>query len=143
MRQITDLFLCQIAFIGASEVEFIAILSCLDASQDGAELWQFNFADTCQLVFHLLMLRFQLLVIGQVLPFATSADTEMLAERRFTYLTIFNKSHHFALGKGVFLTSDLYVTNIARNTERYEDHQVVPMQQTFALSGNSLNFYPF
>ena len=143
VRQIADLFFGQITFVGASEIELVAVFSRFHTSQDGTELRQFYLSDTRQLVFHLLLLRLQLSLVGQVLPLTASADTEMLAEGRLTYLTIFYESHHFAFGKGVLLTSNLYVADVARNTKGNEDHQVVPMQQTFALSGNSLNFYPF
>ena len=142
VRQIADLFFGQITLVGASEIELVAVLSRFHASQDGTELWQFYLSDTRQLVFHLLLLRLQLSLVWQVLPLTASADTEMLAEGRLTYLTIFYESHHFAFGKGVLLTSNLYVADITGNAERDKDYQVVPVQQALAFSGDSLYSYP-
>ena len=84
------------------------------APQDGHKLGQFHLADTCQLVEHLLLLELQLRLVGQILPFTATAHTEMFTEGYRAYLTIFYKPHHFALGKGVLLPSDLYVADITR-----------------------------
>jgi hypothetical protein len=54
---------------------------------------------------------------------------------------MFYEAHHFAFRKGVLLASDLYVAHVARHTEGYEDHQVLPMEQALAFSGDSLYCY--
>ena len=102
------------------------------------KLGQFHLADTCQLVEDLLLLELQLRLVGQILPLTTTAHTEMFAEGHRAYLTIFYKPHHFALGKGVLLPSDLYVADITRHAERHKHHQLLPVEQAFSLCGNSL-----
>ena len=74
-------------------------LLCLDAAKNGTKFWQFYLADTCQMVEYLLLFELQLFVVGQILPFTTTADTEMLTEGSRAYITIFYKAHHLALGK--------------------------------------------
>jgi hypothetical protein len=135
------LLLCQIALVGTAEVEFVAIILCLDATEDRLELWQFNLPDTMQLVINLLLFEFQLFRIGQILPLATTADTEMLAEGYRAYITVFYNPHHFTFGKGVFLTANLYIAYIARNAERNEHNHVFPVEQALSLSGHSLYLY--
>ena len=104
----TNLFLREPTFVRTAKVELVAICLCMYAPQDGHKLGQFHLADTCQLVEDLLLLELQLRLVGQILPLTTTAHTEMFAEGHRAYLTIFYKPHHFALGKGVLLPSDLY-----------------------------------
>ena len=94
-----------------------------------------------QLVIDLLLLELELFLVGQVLPLATTADSEVVTEGRRAYLTKFNKAYHLAFGKGVFLATDLNVTDITRYTERHEYHQIVPVEKTFSLGGNRLYRY--
>ena len=67
------------------------------------------------------------------MPLAASTDTEMFAERYRAYITIFNKAHHLALGKGMLLAADLDVADVARDTEGYEHDEVVPMEQALSF----------
>ena len=90
---------------------------------------------------YLLLFELQLLLIRQVLPLTTTTGTEVLAEGGRAYITIFYKAHHFALGKGVFFAANLYVAYVARHAEGYEYYQFIPMEQAFALGGNSLYRY--
>ena len=60
----------------------------------------------------------------------------MLAEGGRAYITIYNKPYHFALGEGMLLASDLYVTDVARDAEWYEHHQIVPVEQALAFGGH-------
>ena len=94
-----------------------------------------------QLVVHLLLLELNLLFVGQVLPFATSTHSEMFAEWGRAYITIFSDSHYFALGKGVLLSANLHIANVARHTEGYKHHQVVPVEQALTLGSHGLDFY--
>ena len=134
----TNLFLRQPALIRTAEVELIPVLLRLDAAKDGPELGEFDLTDACQLVKDLLLLELQLFRIGQVLPFATATDTEVLAERFHAYITIFYKTYHLALSKGVLLATDLHVAHITGHTEGYEHHQIVPVEQALAFGCHSL-----
>ena len=66
----------------------------------------------------------------------------MSAEWGRAYITIFDKSHNFTLCKRVLLAANLYIAHIAWYAEWYKHHHVVPMEQTFALSGNCLYLNP-
>ncbi len=134
----TDLLLGQIPFVRTAVIELIAILLRLHAAEDGSEVGEGDLSDTRQLVEDLLLLELQLLFIGQVLPLTTATDAEVLTKGYRAYLTIFYKAHHLALGKGVLLTTDLNVADVARDTERHKDDQLVPMEKTLAFSGHSL-----
>jgi hypothetical protein len=57
----------------------------------------------------------------------------MLAERYCTYVALLYEPHYFAFGKRVLLTTNLNVTYVARHAKRYEYHQFVPVEQTFAF----------
>jgi hypothetical protein len=66
----------------------------------------------------------------------------MLTERYRAYFTIFYEAYHLALGKRVFLATNLHVAHIARHAEGYKDHQLVPVEQAFSLGSNSLDGDP-
>ena len=136
-----DLLLGKIALIGTTEVQLITILLCFHRAKDRTELWQFNLSDTCQLVVYLFLFELQLLLVGQVLPLAATTNAEVFTKRYRAYITIFNKAHHLAFGKGVFLAPDLYVTHVARHAERHKYHQFFPVEQTFALSSHGFYCY--
>ena len=63
----------------------------------------------------------------------------MLTEGYRAYITIFYKAYHLTLGKRVLLATNLHVTHIARHTEGYKHHHLVPMEQALAFSGNGLD----
>ena len=136
--QRSKLLLGQISLVGASEVEFITVLLCLHGAEDGIELGQLYLSDARELVVDLLLLELQLLLIGQVLPLAATADTEMLTEGYRAYLTIFYNTHHLALGERMFLTTNLYVADVTRNAERYKHHHIIPVEQALPFGGNGL-----
>ena len=81
----------------------------------------------------------QLCGVIHCLPFAASADTEMLTEGYRAYITIFNKANDLAFGKRMLFTSYLNVADIARYAERYKYYQVFPMEKTLSLC--SYGFY--
>ena len=83
MWQLFNFLFRQIALVGTTEVELVTILFRLHATQNRAELGQRHFSDTRQLVIYLLLLHFQLLFVGKLLPFTSAAYTEVLAERRY------------------------------------------------------------
>ena len=141
IRQCLNLLFSEITLIGASKVQFVTILLRLYAAKDRTKFWQLHLANAMQLVIHLLLLELQLLWVGQILPLAASTHAKVLTEGYCAYLTICNKAHHLALGKGVLLATNLYVTNIARYAEGDEDPQVLPVEQSFSLSGHSFYRY--
>jgi len=136
---IFQLFAGQPTLICAAEVELVAVGLCLDGAEDGAELGQFDFADAMELVVNLLLLELQLLLVWQILPLATAADTEVFTEGGRAYLTILYKANHLPLSEGVLLTAYLHVAHIARHAEGYEHNQFLPVEQALSLSCHSLN----
>jgi hypothetical protein len=76
-----------------------------------------------------------LFFVRQILPLTPSADSEVLAERNGTHLTIFYEAYYFTFGKGMFLAANLYVAYIARYAERYEDYEFTPVEEALTLGG--------
>ena len=76
-----DLLARQPAAVGEGEFELVAIELRLRRAEAGRDLGQFDLADARQLIADLFGLEAQLLVVGEILPLAASADAEMLAER--------------------------------------------------------------
>ena len=87
----------------------------------------------------MLLLELQLLLVGQILPLASAADAEVLAEGRCAYITIINESYHLALSERVLLATYLHVNDVARYTERHENNEFVPVKQALAFGGYGLN----
>ena len=92
-----------------------------------------------QLVVHLLLLKLQLLLVGQVLPLATAANAEMLAERSRAYITIFYNTYNLALCKRMFLAAYLHVNNVARHAPGHKNYQFVPVEQAFPLGSHGFD----
>ena len=125
--------------VAAAELQFVAVFLCLDRTQDRIERRQLDLTDARELVEHLLLFGLQLLLVGQVLPFAAAADAEMLAERSGAHLTLADEAHNAAFGIAVLLLHDLHVDDIAWDAERYEYDQVVVVKQALAFRSNGLD----
>ena len=136
-------FFRQPSLVGTAIVHFVSVLPLLDRAKDRAELRQFNLSDARQLVLYLPFLHLQLFGVGQVLPFASATETEVLTARFFAYLTILYKPHHFTLSKAVLLSSDLYVNNVTWYAKRYEYNQVIPVEQRLSFGGTCFNLHLF
>ena len=139
LGQHANLLFRQIPFVGASEVQLVAVLLRLHRAEDWPELRQRYLADACQLVLHLLLLELQLFLIGQVLPLTASADAEVLTEGHGTNLARLHNPHHLALGKRVLLAPDLNVAHVAWHAPGHKHHQVLPVEQAFPLGSHRFN----
>lgn len=121
--------------VTATKLEFVAVRCRLDRSKDRRDRRQVDLADTRQLIKDLLLLGFKLLLIGQILPLATTTDAEMLTERLRTHLTLLDEVDDAALGIFVFLTIDLHIDNIAehrtarRPHSRRDEKGICPLRQ--------------
>lgn len=98
-------------------------------------------ANAAQLLHHLVLLRLQLLLVWQLLPFASATQTEMLALRLYTDVTVLMESYDLRLGIRMFLTLNLQINNIPRNTKWHENYHVVPTDNTLAFRCNVLYCY--
>ena len=116
---------CEPSLVTASELEFVAIFECLHTAHDGAELRKLHLADACELVVYLLLLCLELLLVGQVLPFAASAHSEMLALRLCAQFALLYKSYNLCLAVVVLLLAHLQVYHVARHGEWHEHYHVV------------------
>ena len=99
----SHLLACEPALVAASEFQFVAIFLSLCRAHDRRNLGQFHLAYASQLVIYLLLFCLQLLGVGQVLPFASTAHSEMLAKRCLAYLTILYKADYLRLTIAVLL----------------------------------------
>ena len=137
-RLVLQLFAGQPSLIGTAKVELVTVLLSVYGAQDGTKFRQFNLSDARQLVEYLLLLELQLLGVGQILPLAATADTEVLAEGSRAYITILYKAYYLAFGKGVLLASDLHVAHIAGHAKRHKHHQLLPVEQALPFGCHSL-----
>ena len=135
VRQRGNFLVGQIALVGASKVQLVAVFLSLDTSQDGAKFGQLYLADACQLVKDLLLLHAQLFVVGNLLPLATAAHAEVLAERLGAHLAVFMKTDDFCFHERVLLTANLQVDDIARHSPRYKHHHLVNACHRFSFGG--------
>ena len=92
-----------------------------------------------ELVFNLLAFCFQLHVIWERLPLATSAYSEMLAERFKSVCGCLFKLQNEPFHIVLFLFGHLDLDYISRYGELYEQCHAVYMSQGFALSCHGFN----
>ena len=76
-----------------------------------------------------------MLLVRQILPLTTSADSEVLTERNCAHLTIFYEAYYFTFGKGMFFATYLYVAHVTRYAERYEYNEFTPVEEALTLGG--------
>ena len=125
--------------VGKGKFELVAVVARLGRGQAGANLGQGNLTDAGELIAHLLGLEAQLLLVGQILPLATSTHPEVGAEglraqRRTLYII-----DHITLHEATTLLANLYVHHIPRNGHRYKDHLLVPTTHCLAFGGQGRN----
>ena len=89
----------------------------------------------------LCLLCLQLLGVGQGLPFASAADTEVLASRLYPYGAPLYEVYGTRLTVLMLLFGDLQVYYIAGDDERHKDDLVVDVCHAFSLGGNALYLY--
>ena len=92
---------------------------------------------------HLLLLELQLVVVRNVLEFATATHAEMLTHWLGANFTWLYQIHNVTLAKAVFLAVDFHIGNIARSTKWYKHHQVVPASDAFTLGCHFSYLKPF
>lgn len=130
-RWVLQLLLRKPSLVATSKLQLVAILPYLHGAEDGAERGQLHLPDALQLVVHLLLLGLELLLVGQVLPFASAADAEMLALWRGPYGAGCDEAHHATLAVAVFLLHDLHVGNIAGNAKGNKHHLLAVVEMHF------------
>ena len=89
-----------------------------------------------ELVINLLLLCLKLHFIRKRLPFASSADTEMTAERFESMFRRLNHSEDEAFHVILFLFSDFDVYNVSRDSKLHEKHGAVNSGNCFAFGSN-------
>ena len=129
------------SFVTASKLQFVSIFQGLHTAHNGAERRQFHLSDAAQLVFHLTLLGLELCAVGQILPFASTAHSEMLANGHLPHLTIREESHHLAFTITMLLFLQLNVHNIPGYTKGDKHHHIVNTCQGLALGSHVCNGY--
>ena len=129
--------------VGTAVFGLVAIFLGFDRTQDGAELGQFHLSDSGQLIHHLLLLGLELVLIGQVLPFAASTNTEVAAHRFHSLLAVFHKSQHVGLGVILAFLLDPQIHHIARHGKCDKHCHVVHVGHGLALGGHGLYSHIF
>ena len=129
LRALGNLLACEPALVAAAELQLVAVFLDVYRAHDRHELRQLYLSDACELVEHLLLLSLQLLLVGQVLPFASAADAEMLAHRLCAYVALIDEAYYFCLAVAVLLLAHLQVNHVAGYGERHENNHVVDVCQ--------------
>ena len=129
----SQLFRSKPALVAASELNLVTVLLGLHAAHDRAELREFDLADAGELVFHLLLLRLDLLLVRKVLPFATATDAEVLAHRLLSYVALLDEANYLRLAILMFFLNYLQIYHIARHAERHEDDLVIYASDALTL----------
>src|SRR5690606_17134797 len=105
-------------------------------AQYGLHLRQLHMPYALQLVFHLLLLVFQLLFVGQHLPFATAANTKMRTKRLYPQRRWRYQFGEFSFGPALFRFVYKYMRNISRyGTGHKQCFSVFQMGDAFAFGG--------
>ena len=81
-------------------------------------------SDSSQVILHLLLLPFELLRVGQYLPFAAAAHAVVLAHRLAALLRRLHHTCHARLHKRVLLLRHLQIDDVARHAVRHKAHHV-------------------
>ena len=129
--------------IGETKLEFVTILACFFGTQDGTARRQLNFADSREMVHHLLLFVAQLCLVGQDLPLASAAHAVVRAERFGTLLGIFVDVHGFRLGITVFLATDLQIHHIAGHHIGHKNGESVDLGQSLTFGSDIGDKYFF
>ena len=105
-------------------------------------------ADSNKLVIDLLPLGFELKIVGEYLPLATSAGSEVFAEWFKPAGRGLDYAHYASVHEGFLALSNHHIDHIARNCEGYEQHPgssllglrgELGMRQRLALGSHSLD----
>jgi hypothetical protein len=89
-----------------------------------------------------LLFKFQLGIVGHVLPFATPAGTKMLAEMpRCGILMVELRRVIFTFAKVLFAFINFNICNITRDGFFYKQNKIVGFANTFAFFGYINNRY--
>ena len=100
-------------------------------------------ADTSELVEHLLLLEAQLLVVGQLLPLASSAYAEMTASGRHATVAQLVPLDDFCLGIAVLLAAYLEIDHVARHGPGNEDYQARLLLTVVGRNGDADEGFSF
>ena len=125
--------------VGESELQLVAVLINLLATEERGNLWQLNLTNTGEAIHNLLLLMTQLLLVGKNLPFASTALAIVLADGLAAGRGGGNDALYATLHEGVLLAGYLYIHNIARYAIWHKQHHIVHTGNGFALSSNACN----
>ena len=121
LRQALDLLAGEIALVGASEIQLVAVFLGLLRTQYGHALGQLHLGDSLQLLNHLGLLHLQLLRVGEHLPLASAARSKVLAQWFMTQFAGLDEPDHLAVPVVRLLADDTQVDYIAGDAEGHKD----------------------
>ena len=124
------------ALVGTAELQLVTILLRLRRTQDRPARRQLHLSDTLQGIHHLLLLPAQLLAVGQTLPLAAAAYTEMRTEGLGPQFAALVKPHSHSLGIVMLLARQLQIHHIAGHHIGNKHHQVVNTYKGLAFGSH-------
>ena len=128
------------ALVRGGELQLVAVELGLAGRDDGTDLGEFEMSCARELVEDLPLLGLQLHAIGEQLPAAASADTEMFAEWLQPVGRGLHQAHYATFEVVLFLYRNPDVDDISRHGVFYEhDLPLRGVRDAFALRGNALH----
>lgn len=124
------------------EFEFVAVVRRPGRADDGRERRKFHLAYPGKLVAYLFLLEAELFGVGEVLPFASSANAEVLAKGFGTQGRFFDVADDRPLHETPAPVAYLHVHHVARDGERYEYDHIVVSAHSLAFGGQGGYFQP-
>ena len=110
-------------------------------TEDRAYLGQFDLADTCQVVYYLLLFVFQLLLVRQNLPFTSTADAEMPASRLATDRGGVYDPQHAGFHERVFLFGHLQIHDVSRHAVGHKDDHPFSLRTWYIVPLHFVTWY--
>ena len=119
---------------------------------------QLYLSDALQGIHYLLLLELQLLLVGHMLPLATSANAKHVAHRLHAHRRCFDETYNLPLGIRTARFQNLHVTDVTFSRKRHKEHftnlitllvsadasitaHTIKVRYTFALGSISFNLY--
>jgi hypothetical protein len=131
------------AVVRKGEFQFISVKSLMGRSKDSPHRGQIQFADPGKGINYLFLLELELQFIRYVLPFATSASSEMEAKRCCTLFREMVKGHDAGFHVPLSFLRNLEVNDIAGCDQLHKNYHVIHLGNSIAFGAKIGDLYFF
>ena len=103
------------AVITEGKLHFISVKIRFSTTQNRSYFWQFNFANTFQIIYDFFFFEIKLLFVIHMLPLTSSTSTKMLTFRFYSVLGVFVELYRFSFVIAFSFFESLNIYHIAGN----------------------------